>query len=256
MDSYLTDSVQKQWENQVGFYAALRERGVFVHAPDDYTFAGGANKNCGWYSEMQFSLPRWQHIGISHQEVFDHTYYDTPTQAWMFSPLVDYHSGGPAAALEPFSKTGSAWNFTLANYVGAGVGACYRGDRLYDTPGVQAMVSKWMGFWKKYRRILTQDIIHVHRPDMQSIDVLLHVDANASQPLAALAMLYNPTLTALRVRVKLPLYYTGETGDVLLSQEEGTSDKVTLERDYSLSVKTKVEPQSATYFVVRRLHDV
>ena len=41
----------------------------------------------------------------------------------MFSPLVDYHSGGAAAALEPFAATGNAWEFTLANYVGAGVGA-------------------------------------------------------------------------------------------------------------------------------------
>ena len=64
------DSVQRQWENQAAFYAALRAKGVFVHAPDDYTFAGGANKRCGWYSEMQYSLPRWQHIGISHQEVY------------------------------------------------------------------------------------------------------------------------------------------------------------------------------------------
>ncbi len=37
-----------------------------------------------------------------------------------------------------------------------GVGACYRGDRLYDTPAVQAVVTKWTSFWIKYRDILTQ----------------------------------------------------------------------------------------------------
>ena len=170
----------------------------------------------------------------------------------MFSPLVDYHSGGAAAALEPFAATGNAWEFTLANYVGAGVGACYRGDRLYDTPAVQAMVKKWMGFWQQYRSILTQDIIHVRRPDMQAVDVILHVDANASQPVAALAMLYNPTLGVLEASVDLPLYYTGEVGDVFVRYEEGVAQKVKLGRDYSVRVKATVAPQSSTYVVVQR----
>jgi hypothetical protein len=246
------DSVQRQWENQAAFYAALRAKGVFVHAPDDYTFAGGANKNCGWYSEMQFSLPRWQHISISHAEVYDHTYFNTPTQTWMFAPLVDYHSGGPAAALEPFAQTGAAWEWTLANYLGAGVGACYRGDRLFDTPPVQAMVAKWMSFWRKYRPILVQDIIHVRRPDMQAVDCLLHVSANSSDSTAALAMLYNPTLAPQQAKVALPLYYTGEGGAVLLAREEGPFAPVTLGRDYSLAVEATLPPQSVTYFVVKR----
>jgi len=247
------DSVQRQWENQVAFYARMRERGVFVHAPDDYIFAGGSNKDCGWYTEMQFSLPRWQHMAISHTEVYDHTWYQTPTQTWMFAPLVDYHSGGPAAALEPFSQTGKAWDMTLANYLGAGVGACYRGDRLYDTPAVQAMVTKWMSFWVKYRAILTQDIIHVKRPDMQSVDVLLHVSANVSDAVCALAMLYNPTLQVQSVtQLALPLYYSGEHEAVLLAQEEGTFGAVPVRRDYSIVVNATVPPAAVTYFVIKR----
>ena len=81
------DSVQEQFQNQVSFIARLRDLGVSVHAPDDYIFAGGANKDCGWYTEMQYSLPRWQHISISHTEVYDHTFFKTPTSTWMYSPL-------------------------------------------------------------------------------------------------------------------------------------------------------------------------
>jgi hypothetical protein len=33
------------------------------------------------------------------------------------------------------------------------------------------MVAKWMGVWTKYRYILTQDVIHVKRPDMQVLVV-------------------------------------------------------------------------------------
>lgn len=65
---------------------------------------------------------------------------------------------------------------------------------LQDTPAVQTMVAKWTQFWVQYRSILTQDIVHVKRPDMQSIDSLMHVSANTSMDVAALAMVYNPTL--------------------------------------------------------------
>ena len=246
------DSVQKQWENQVDFYATMRQHGVFVNAPDDYTFVGGANKDCGWYTEMQFSLPRWQHISISHQEIYDHTYFATPTQTWMFAPLVPYHSGGASAALEPFAQTGDAWEWTLASYLGAGVTACYRGDRLFDNDQTKAMVTKWMGFWNRYRAILVQDVIHVRRPDMQSIDVLLHVSANATDEIAAIAMLYNPALIPQSATVQLPLYYTGEGDAVTVSREEAAPAPATLARDYSLAVSVELKPLGVTYFVIRR----
>ena len=122
------DSVEMQWRGQAEFYSLMREHGVFVHAPDDYLFAGGANKECGGkpedhpstprsagpgglsdgilctgYEENQMSLPRWQWLSIAHQENYDDLWTETPTQAWMFAPLQDYHAGGAAAALEPFA---------------------------------------------------------------------------------------------------------------------------------------------------------
>lgn len=91
-------------------------------------------------------------------------------------------------------------------YACPGVGACYRGNRLYDTPAVQAVVSKWTAFWVKYRSILVQDVIHVKRPDMQSIDCLMHVTANKTASVAALAMVYNPTQQAQNATLHLDLY--------------------------------------------------
>ena len=46
-------------------------------------------------------------------------------------------------------------------YIGAGVAACYRGYRLYDTNATKALVTKWVNFYKKYRSVLIRDIIHV-----------------------------------------------------------------------------------------------
>jgi hypothetical protein len=61
------DSVEMQWRGQVEFYALMRQHGVYVHAPDGYLYAGGANKECGGYEENQMSLPRWQWLSIAHQ---------------------------------------------------------------------------------------------------------------------------------------------------------------------------------------------
>jgi hypothetical protein len=253
----IDDSIEAQWRGQVAFYRRMRASGVFVHAPDGYLFEGGANKECGGYQEMQENLPRWQSLSINRQVVHDETFTQTPTQAWQFAPLVDYH-GGSNAALEPFSENYDAWEWTLATYLGAGYGTCYRGDRLYDTPKVQAMVTKWMRFWVQYRRILTQDVVHVKRPDMQRIDAIAHVDANVTTSVCALLMVYNPAFWGgnMTATLHLPLYYTGVTDAVTVSREEGAAVRMGLRRDYSVHVNVSLPPLGITYFVVRRLKTV
>jgi hypothetical protein len=119
------------------------------------------------YDDHQFSLPRWQDLSVSRQGMFDDTFHYIPTVGWMFLPLVDYHGGGPDAAFEPLSEHLVEYEWGLAQYFGAGVAACYRGYRLYDNNNTRAVVKRWVDFYKKYRDILTSDIIHVRRADMQ-----------------------------------------------------------------------------------------
>ena len=88
-----------------------------------------------------------------------------------------------------------------------------------------------MAFWTKYRSILTQDIVHVQRPDMQSVDALVHVTANKSEPIAALAVLYNPTEQQQQATAKLPLYFTGEGEGVMVAQEEQGFARAKLQQD-------------------------
>ena len=45
--------------------------------------------------------------------------------------------------------------------------------RLYDNNGTMALVKKWVNFYKTYRDIVTSDIVHVRRPNMQGI---IHYD--------------------------------------------------------------------------------
>lgn len=119
------------------------------------------------------------------------------------------------------------------------------------------MVTKWTKFWVKYRSILTQDIIHVRRPDMQGIDSIMHITANRSASVCALAMFYNPSLFEQTAQFRLPLYYTGEDSAVQL--EWGDRNSTTpelllhhLARDYSISVNVTLGRRGITYVVIYR----
>ena len=82
------------------------------------------------------------------------------------------HAGGDAAA---FGGDPAAYEFAVAQYLGAGVAACYRGSRPYSMPAEKAMLTKWIGFYKAHRGSLLQPIVHIRRADMQSWDGWLHV---------------------------------------------------------------------------------
>ena len=136
------------------------------------------------------------------------------------------------------------------------------------------MVTRWMTFWSKYRTILTADIVHVKRPDMQQIDALLHVDHNKSATVAGLLMVYNPAFDGgnTTTLLKVPLYYTGEDDAVIVQHEEGGGvdgvakgarhgggggsggygggQLLTLDRDYSISINVTLPPLGITYYVI------
>ena len=73
-------------------------------------------------------MPRWRDLSVSRMGMYDDLYAYLPTQGWMFLPITDYHAGGEAAA---FGNDLKAYEWGLAQYLGAGTAACYRGDRPY-----------------------------------------------------------------------------------------------------------------------------
>jgi hypothetical protein len=87
----------------------------------------------------------------------------------MFLPLIQYHGGGAEAQFEPLSQHSLEYEWGLAQYLGAGVAACYRGFRLFDSNQTKEIVQKWVNFYKAHRRILISDVVHVRRPDLQVI---------------------------------------------------------------------------------------
>jgi hypothetical protein len=244
----LLDSQWKQWWDEISFYRWLRERDVYLNAPDWY-FLNGSSKTGMGYRETDWSLPRAQQIIIERQNIYDGTWKKTPSMGWMFVPLVQYHGGGAAATIEPLHEHLKDYKEHLMQNFGSGVQACYRGPRLYDTPGTEAMVKGVVAWYKKYRKILNSDIIHLRRADGRDWDGIMHV--NPQSKIKGLVMLYNPLEEAITRTIELPLYYTGLTTVAHISIENGISKEYKLSRVYSVEVTVRIPAQGYIWLTIK-----
>ena len=244
----LQDSQWTQYRRITEFYRWCREQGIYLNVPDNY-FLAGSNKVGMGYRETNWSLPREQQHIHARQNLFDGTWLKTPSMGWMFVPLVQYHGGGAAATIEPLREHLADYEQHLANNLGYGAQACYRGPRLYDSPETKAVVLKWVGWFKKYRDILESDVIHVRRADGRNLDAVLHV--NPALPIRALAMIYNPGDAPLEQEIVLPLHYAGLVGAARVAERDGRPVRMALDRRDRLTIRARVAPRSNTWFVIR-----
>ena len=240
------DSQWEQWEQITSFYNWCREKGIYLNVPDFY-YLNGSNK-CGMgYREVNWSLPRAQQVIHTRQNIYDGTWQKIPSMGWMFVPLTEYHGGGAAATIEPLKDHLQHYQQMLISNLGAGVQACYRGPRLFDTPETKALVKKQVGWYKQHRAILESDIIHLRRPDGRDLDYWLHVNPKLEERGALL--IYNPTSIAIKKEIKIPLYYTGLSNEVVVFQENQYISTQKLDRQYSITLETTVSPgETVAYF--------
>ena len=251
----LEDSQWQQWATTDDFYRWLREEGIYLNAPDWY-FLNGSSKTGIGYREVNWSLPRDRQIMLGRQNIYDGTWTKIPSMGWTFTPLVEYHGGGPAATLEPLSEHLQEYKSHLWQNFGSGVQSCYRGPRLFDTEETKQAVKSAVNWYKNYRDILNSDIIHLRRPDGQDWDGILHVNPNLKPK--GLAMLYNPLKENILRKIKLPLYYAGLT-DVTrvrmgrsdrLSTEETEPRTYILNRFFEIEVEVEIPAGGWVWVVV------
>jgi len=243
----LPDSQWKQWRIIAEFYQWCRARGIYLNVPDWYYLSGSTKCGMG-YRETNWSLPREQQEVIERQNIFDGTWEKTPSMGWMFVPLTEYQGGGAAATIEPLKDHLPHYETRLANLFGAGVQACYRGPRLYDTEATREVVRKWVQFYKQHRPILDSDIIHLRRPDARDWDGWLHVNPRLAE--CGLAVFYNPLDEPIERRIRLPLYYTGLTRKAVLRGPDSRPATVKLDRDYSAEILVRVPARNRTWMTI------
>lgn len=243
----LADSQWIQMEMQKGLYRFLNEKGVYINAPDWY-FMDGSNKIALGYREVNFSLSRDQQKILNRQNIYDGTWEKTPSMGWGFVPLTKYQGGGPEAVLEPLSEHRSDYEQLMMQYYGAGVQACYRGPRLYDTEETKQTVQKVINWYKKYRPILNSDLIHLRRADGRDWDGFMHVNPGLKEK--GLVMLFNPLKTKISRTIKLPLYFTGLDEKAAIRVGEGAAKTYSLNRNHEVELTVELEPETYQWLVV------
>jgi len=241
------DSQWRQMEIQKDLYKWLNERGVYINAPDWY-FLDGTHKIAVGYREVNFSLSRAQQKIINRQNIHDGTIEKTPSMGWGFVPLTKYQGGGEDAVLEPLQDHLEDYEQLMMQYYGAGVQACYRGPRLYDTDKTRVKVQSVIDWYKKYRSILNADMIQLRRADGRDWDGWLHVDP--ALPQKGLMMLFNPTNETITRTIQLPLYYTGLKDKATIAAKGNNSKIYTMNRAYETSFSFTLAPGAYEWFTI------
>ncbi|TLV03145.1 alpha-galactosidase [Dyadobacter luticola] len=243
----LEDSQWRQMELQKRLYHWCNENGIYVNAPDWY-FLDGTHKVGLGYREVNFSLSRDQQKILNRQNIFDATWNETPSMVWGFVPLTKYQGGSDDAILEPLSEHLDAYEQLMMQYFGAGIQACYRGPRLYDTETTRKKVAEVITWYKKYRNILNSDIIHLRRADGRDWDGIMHINPTLKEK--ALVMLYNPLAEEIERAVTLPTYYTGEHEAIKIREKEGAAKIVKVDRNYEVNLTVKIPGKGYTWLVL------
>lgn len=241
------DSQWKQWDMTRKFYHWLKEKDIYLNAPDFY-FLQGSNK-CGiGYREVNWSLTREQQIILGRQNIYDGTWEKAPSMAWTFVPLTEYHGGGKEATLEPLKDHLDSYKSHMVQNYGAGVQACYRGPRLYDDETTKELVIEQITHYKKYRNILNSDIIHLRRPNGRSWDGFMHVNPQLKEK--GFALFFNPTSKTIKESINLPLYYTGKTDEVLIKRMNGLQEKKQLNRKFEINIDIEIPAKGYTWLII------
>ncbi len=242
------DSRWNQFKVISDYYKWCREKGIYLNVPD-YYYLAGSNK-CGMgYREVNWSLPRQQQVIHTRQNIFDGTWNELTSMGWMFVPLTQYHGGGAAATIEPLHKHLDHYKLMIMSNLGAGVQACYRGPRLFDTEETRAMVIGCVDWYKEHREVLEGDLIHLRRADGQNLDYWLNVNPLGEEK--GLLVVFNPLARSVKKTIKVPLYYTGLTDMVQVCQGDGNAKTRTLSRDYSLDLNVDLPAGGMAWYVFK-----
>ncbi len=231
------DSRWVQWRIITDFYKWCRANGVYLNVPD-YYYLTGSSKCAMGYREVNWSLPRDQQVIHTRQNIYDGTWTKNGSMGWMFVPLTQYHGGGAAATIEPLSQHIDHYQRIMMSNLGAGVQACYRGPRLFDTPETRTMVKDSVDWFKKHRQVLEGDLIHLRRADARDLDYWLMVNPTAEEK--GLLMLFNPLDETTTKELRIPLYYTGLAESAILRVEDGSPQAIELRRDGTIDLDVTV----------------
>jgi hypothetical protein len=217
------ESQYLQWEAQRRFFNEFRDRGTIIVAPQGINaiMQGNSGTCCGaegWQIQdgnMEQMYDAWDQIVTVRQDLWYSSLILPPTCLWHSQSVWRSLQGLPPQALEHWLATNLGYGIT-GNFA-FGVGATTEGAA-EDT----ALLRKWLAWFKRYRSILTSNIVHLRYPDGMGIDAIMHINRHSNPPGFLLA--FNPTGYQLRQSVIIPAKYVAGKQGVRLVGDAGTME--------------------------------
>eukprot|EP00051_Salpingoeca_urceolata_P030026 m.758 g.758 ORF g.758 m.758 type:complete len:867 (-) comp306_c0_seq1:90-2690(-) len=272
----IADSVWAQWQRmRQTFHSYLERDGLVIGMPGSF-FEWGQSKDPGGYSEMTYSLPRWQWIDSQRQHMIADfhanndlfrpncmRFYPTPFTAYhpselgpggKFKQVVGYTS---SATLEPLDDHLLELEWALSQTFGTGIASQLRVFRMYQGAASKAVVMKWISWYKRYRQTLAADFSTLQFSNKTSWDGVLHVTSAAAYPDVherGVAVLWNTLNTSLVANVSLPMYYAGLAADesCTVHINNVSSTNVRLDTNHTAHLNVTLGPKQVTYLIIEK----
>jgi hypothetical protein len=264
---------------------------AFVTSASSNFLEAGQAKVPGGYNEQVWSLPRWHWIDLQRVLIIKDVNSLVNVQRYYPVPFtmpyhdVQYNPADPIhwascygyltnATLAPLEEHLPEINWVLSQTFGTGVMPQLRSRYLWDGPKSKALLAKWIGWFRKYQGILSQDFVTLSlttscvnetQPTMQctlnastGIDAIIHHGSPGIRTDFAergMVMVWNPAPVAFNGTLAAPLYYAGLTRaasvrSVGVSYEGAEIERVPLSTSNSVDLNVQLGPRQLTWIVI------
>jgi len=237
----LEDSQWAQWKWMCQVLHEGQRRNLYLSVPDWYVLNGQNCTGMG-YREATDNIDIVLQTVIYRQYIFDATFHKTAQMGWC-NLNTEVLRGGMEQNLDTYERM----FFTLLS---SGAQVWVRGHRLYDGPQSQAMLKKWMAWYRKHYDIIHGDIIHLRRPDGRDLDYYLHVNPAGKEK--GMLLVFNPLDQEVTQTLDIPLYYTGLTETARIREQEGTTQTFKLDREFKVKLPVTIPANGYTWLVIER----
>ena len=235
----LEDSQWAQWQWMCRVFHEGQRRNLFLPVPDWYFLNGQSSTSMG-FREAVDNIDIVLQTVICRQYVYDGTWHKTSSMGGV-NVNTRVLPGGMEQSLDKYERQ-------FFGLLSSGAAVSITCHRLYDGPNSQAMLKKWMTWYRRYRAIIQGDIIHLRRPDGRDLDYYLHV--NPSNNEKGMLLVFNPLNEVVRREVVVPLYYTGLTASARIREQEGQPKTYQLDRECNVRMPLTIPANGYSWFII------
>jgi hypothetical protein len=217
------------WERE--FNRHMVERGAFVQSPTgiEVLFDGVAQIPGGYTEDDQSVLVGLDQVTQFRANLLINSEKYPPSARWGFFLIGDLFSSRPGMVNDPENEL-VRFEHGLAGHLGYGFSACLHGKHLFNGPRSKAIAQRWLGFYKRYRPLLTGRTLPLRIPDSRGLDAVMHCSPTDNP--CAVVVVFNPSEQERRGYFTLPLEFAGwEPGRAATLRRNGAGEATPISID-------------------------